>query len=154
MPRGAPERLVPMSTRSPEERRELATRAGKASGKARGEKGVAIRAARIAMSLMPKPTEEVTKALEAAGFDMSKPLTVLTVGMTQLALKASRGDANALGALVDFAGESYAQKQKDEEIEIKRGALELQTKDSEEGPKDQNLNVKIIVDTPDTVTEA
>jgi len=146
MPRGAPERLVPMSSRTPEERRELATRAGKASGKSRGEKGVAIRAARIAMSLMPKPTEEVTKALEAAGFDMSKPLTVLTVGMTQLALKASRGDANALGALVDFAGESYAQKQKDEEIEIKRDSYLLSVDQNNKAPKDLNVNLKYVVD--------
>jgi len=146
MPRGAPERLVPMSSRSPEERRELATRAGKASGKSRGEKGVAIRAARIAMSLMPKPTEEVTKALVDAGFDMSKPLTVLTVGMTQLALKASRGDANALGALVDFAGESYAQKQKDEEIEIKRDSYLLSVDQNNKAPKDLNVNLKYVVD--------
>jgi len=146
MPRGAPERLVPMSSRTPEERRELATRAGKASGKSRGEKGVAIRAARIAMSLMPKPTEEVTKALEAAGFDMSKPLTVLTVGMTQLALKASRGDANALGALVDFAGESYAQKQKDEEIEIKRDSYLLSVDQNNKAPKDLNVTLKYVVD--------
>lgn len=146
MPRGAPERLVPMSSRTPEERRELATRAGKASGKSRGEKGVAIRAARIAMSLMPKPTEEVTKALEAAGFDMSKPLTVLTVGMTQLALKASRGDANALSALVDFAGESYAQKQKDEEIEIKRDSYLLSVDQNNKAPKDLNVTLKYVVD--------
>lgn len=146
MPRGAPERLVPMSSRSPEERRELATRAGKASGKSRGEKGVAIRAARIAMSLMPAPTPEVTKALVDAGFDMSKPLTVLTVGMTQLALKASRGDANALGALVDFAGESYAQKQKDEEIEIKRDSYLLSVDQNNKAPKDLNVNLKYVVD--------
>lgn len=146
MPRGAPERLVPMSSRTPEERRELATRAGKASGKSRGEKGVAIRAARIAMSLMPAPTPEVTKALVDAGFDMSKPLTVLTVGMTQLALKASRGDANALGALVDFAGESYAQKQKDEEIEIKRDSYLLSVDQNNKAPKDLNVTLKYVVD--------
>ena len=146
MPRGAPERLVPMSSRTPEERRELATRAGKASGKSRGEKGVAIRAARIAMSLMPTPTPEVTKALVDAGFDMSKPLTVLTVGMTQLALKASRGDANALGALVDFAGESYAQKQKDEEIEIKRDSYLLSVDQNNKAPKDLNVTLKYVVD--------
>ena len=146
MPRGAPERLVPMSSRTPEERRELATRAGKASGMSRGEKGVAIRAARIAMSLMPAPTPEVTKALVDAGFDMSKPLTVLTVGMTQLALKASRGDANALGALVDFAGESYAQKQKDEEIEIKRDSYLLSVDQNNKAPKDLNVNLKYVVD--------
>jgi hypothetical protein len=135
-----------MSSRTPEERRELATRAGKASGKSRGEKGVAIRAARIAMSLMPAPTPEVTKALVDAGFDMSKPLTVLTVGMTQLALKASRGDANALGALVDFAGESYAQKQKDEEIEIKRDSYLLSVDQNNKAPKDLNVTLKYVVD--------
>lgn len=141
------EHLISMATKTPAERHAFGVMGGKASAKARHEKGIAIRAAQYALKLAPSiRNPEVLQDLTDHGFDVSSKLTVLTVAMTRLAAKAMAGDAGSLEALVNFAGEGYSQKQKDAEIEIKRQTLEAQLKESAQGPRDQNLNVKLIVD--------
>lgn len=145
------EHLVSIATKTPEERHALGVLGGKASAKARHEKGIAIKAAQYALKLAPSIRDKtVLEDLEAHGYDTSSRLTVLTVAMTRLAAKAMAGDSGALEALVNFAGEGYSQKQKDAEIEIKRRSLEAQLKESAQGPRDQNLNVKLIVDEPES----
>lgn len=110
MPRGNTKNLVKNEDLTPEERRRNASKAGKASAKARAEKR---RMQEIARLVLDMPCEEGRlRKLDAMSYDASLDAN-LTVGeraMLAVAKKAMKGDATAFAFLRDTAGEKPADR--------------------------------------------
>ena len=127
MARKQDENLIPNSARTPSERRENATKAGIASGKARRQKKT------VAEYLQKWADSEVSeknkKALEALG--LSEEATNRTLLVVPLIKKASSGDTKALQMALELLGED-----KKKELDIvsnsfsDRGYIVLVTCDS------------------------
>jgi hypothetical protein len=147
--------LIPTLSRPPEERHRIAVKAGIASGKVRREKGIAIKAAQLALKLCPKLTKTNKQELIDSGvINPNDKLTVLTVAFANLAMAAAKGDTKALTSLIEFAGESYSAHQKDTEIDIKKRTLDANIKQSEDEPQDTEINLHIVVDkVPDKASD-
>lgn len=116
MARKQDENLIPNSARTPSERRENATKAGIASGKARRQKKT------VAEYLQKWADSEVSeknkKALEALG--LSEEATNRTLLVVPLIQKASKGDTKALQMALELLGED-----KKKELEIKKLRREI-----------------------------
>ena len=95
--------LIPNSERTPEERRENARKAGKASAAARRRKKTMREAANLLLSL--PPPKEIAKELKnmKVGKDDINNQMVILVAMYQ---EAAKGDVKAATFLRDTAGES------------------------------------------------
>ena len=117
MARKQDENLIPNSARTPSERRENATKAGIASGKARRQKNT------VAEYLKKWADSEVSeknrKALEALG--LSEEATNRTLLVVPLIKKASSGDTKALQMALELLGED-----KKKELEIKKLRREIE----------------------------
>ena len=117
MARKQDENLIPNSARTPSERRENATKAGIASGKARRQKKT------VAEYLKKWADSEVSeknkKALEALG--LSEEATNRTLLVVPLIQKASKGDTKALQMALELLGED-----KKKELEIKKLRREIE----------------------------
>lgn len=117
MARKQDENLIPNSARTPSERRENATKAGIASGKARRQKKT------VAEYLRKWADSEVSeknkKALEALG--LSEEATNRTLLVVPLIQKASKGDTKALQMALELLGED-----KKKELEIKKLRREIE----------------------------
>lgn len=91
------ENLKPNSERTPQERKELATKAGKASGKARAEK--------------KRLKEAVEKVLGMTyKTDDGKSMTGYEMTATALFGKAKDGDVSAFNSIRDLIGEKPTEK--------------------------------------------
>lgn len=97
MPRGNPENMRPTNTLTEEERKEMASRAGKASGKARRNKALLRDCLQI---LMEK------KMLDADG----KKITGAEALSVEVFQKALAGDMKAWELLRDTAGQKPVDK--------------------------------------------
>lgn len=110
MPRGNVKNLVKNEDLKPEERRMNASKAGKASAKARREKRKMQEIAKIVLGM---PCERGRLGdIERIDFEASLDAN-LTVGeraMLSVAKKAMKGDAQALAFLRDTAGEKPVDK--------------------------------------------
>lgn len=97
MPRGNPENMIPLNQRTIEERKEIASRAGKASGKARRNKAMLRDCLQILMEqkMVDKDGKKITGA------------EALSVEVFQ---KALAGDMKAWELLRDTAGQKPADK--------------------------------------------
>lgn len=118
MARKQDENLIPNSARTPSERRENATKAGIASGKARRQKKT------VAEYLRKWADSEVSgeknkKALQALG--LSEEATNRTLLVIPLIKKASGGDMKAMQMVIELLGED---KKKD--LEIKKLTQEIE----------------------------
>ena len=118
MARKQDENLIPNSARTPSERRENATKAGIASGKARRQKKT------VAEYLRKWADSEVSgeknkKTLQALG--LSEEATNRTLLVIPLIKKASSGDTKAMQMVLELLGED-----KKKELEIKKLRREIE----------------------------
>jgi hypothetical protein len=111
------ENLIPNSARTPSERRENATKAGIASGKARRQKKTVAEYLRKWAD--GEVSEKNKKALEALG--LSEEATNRTLLVVPLIQKASKGDTKALQMALELLGED-----KKKELEIKKLRREIE----------------------------
>ena len=123
MARKQDENLIPNSARTPSERRENATKAGIASGKARRQKKT------VAEYLQKWADGEVSeknkKALEALG--LSEEATNRTLLVVPLIQKASKGDTKALQMVLELLGEDKAKEQQIKKLEAEIELLKAET---------------------------
>ena len=117
MARKQDENLIPNSARTPSERRENATKAGIASGKARRQKKTV--AEYLKKWADGEVNEKNKKALEALG--LSEEATNRTLLVVPLIQKASKGDIKALQMALELLGED-----KKKELEIKKLRREIE----------------------------
>ena len=117
MARKQDENLIPNSARTPSERRENATKAGIASGKARRQKKTVAEYLRKWAD--GEVSEKNKKALEALG--LSEEATNRTLLVVPLIQKASKGDVKALQMALELLGED-----KKKELEIKKLRREIE----------------------------
>ena len=117
MARKQDENLIPNSARTPSERRENATKAGIASGKARRQKKTVAEYLRKWAD--GEVSEKNKKALEALG--LSEEATNRTLLVVPLIQKASSGDTKALQMALELLGED-----KKKELEIKKLRREIE----------------------------
>ena len=123
--------LVPNSRRTPSERRELASKAGKASGEARRRKK-SMREKMMLLLSMPAADNDVEE-LEALGIapeDMDNEMVIVKA----LFLRAADGDVKAIHEIrnllgIDDAAEELKlrrkdSKRKDKELELKEKTFE------------------------------
>ena len=123
--------LVPNSQRTPSERRELASKAGKASGEARRRKK-SMREKMMLLLSMPAADNDVEE-LEALGIapeDMDNEMVIVKA----LFLRAADGDVKAIREIrnllgIDDAAEELKlrrkdSKRKDKELELKEKTFE------------------------------
>jgi len=109
------ENLIPMNRRTKSERREIASKGGKASGEARRKKRDMRQAAEMLLNMPVSNKQSTMKAtLTALGIneeDMDYSMGVLAAMLVQ----AANGNVKAATFLRDTAGQNPAQ-QRDEEI--------------------------------------
>ena len=117
MARKQDENLIPNSARTPSERRENATKAGIASGKARRQKKTVAEYLRKWAD--GEVSEKNKKALEALG--LSEEATNRTLLVVPLIQKAIKGDTKALQMALELLGED-----KKKELEIKKLRREIE----------------------------
>lgn len=117
MARKQDENLIPNSARTPSERRENATKAGIASGKARRQKKTVAEYLRKWAD--GEVSEKDKKELEALG--LSEEATNRTLLVVPLIQKASKGDTKALQMALELLGED-----KKKELEIKKLRREIE----------------------------
>lgn len=94
--------LIPNEARTPEERRENARKAGKASGIARRKKRTMREVAEM-VATMELKDPKMLSALHAAGFE--DPITNEDAAFFGLLRKAQTGDPSALKLLAEMRGQ-------------------------------------------------
>ena len=109
--------------RTPNERRELARRAGEASGEARRKKANFRKTLNLLLSAKIE-NEELTPFLESLGIDSTLE-SAINMAMIKKALK---GDVKAYEAVARFAGQYEVP---DEDIELKRARKQQITGENE-----------------------
>lgn len=97
------ENLIPMSERTEEEQRAIASKGGKASGAARRKKRNAKNAARLILNL--PASEAIEKNLKSLGVK-EEDFTNMVAIMARAFTKAMSGDISAMSFLIDMAGAS------------------------------------------------
>ena len=95
--------LIPNSERTPEERREIATAGGKASGVSRRRKRSLKEAADLFLSMPVTDTRTFNK-MAKAGIDVDDADYQMAV-IVGLTIQATKGDAKAAKAVFDLLGE-------------------------------------------------
>lgn len=111
------------NNRTPNERRELAKRAGEASGEARRERANFRKTLNLLLSAKIE-NEELTPFLESLGIDSTLE-SAINMAMIKKALK---GDVKAYEAVARFAGQYEVP---DEDIELKRARKQQITGENE-----------------------
>ena len=97
------ENLIPMSERSKEEVRTLASKGGKKSGEVRRKKRDAKNAARLILNLTA--AEGVQKNLEAMGVEEEDHTNMVAI-MARAFQKAMTGDVGAMNFLMEMSAQS------------------------------------------------
>lgn len=111
------------NNRTPNERRELAKRAGEASGEARRKRANFRKTLNLLLSAKIE-NEELTPFLESLGIDSTLE-SAINMAMIKKALK---GDVKAYEAVARFAGQYEVP---DEDIELKRARKQQLTGENE-----------------------
>lgn len=102
--------LLKMSELTPSQRRANASKAGKASAKARRERMAMRDEARFILGLLVDNGEDYTpEAVKSMAELNGKAITIQTAAMLAVANKAIKGDVKALEYLRDTAGEKPAE---------------------------------------------
>lgn len=117
MPRGNPENLVKKEDLTPEERRENARKAGKASGEARRRKRD-MKASFEALFEM-QAGDKYVKAFRKQGFDVPDNLTNEQALTLSMLAKSISGDSRMASLVMDIMGEKHSDKLKERELDIK-----------------------------------
>lgn len=95
--------LIPTTALTEKERREMASRAGKASGKARAQKKTLRELAEI-IGQMPVKNPKTIAIMQKAGFDTDQMTNDMAM-MLGLQLKAQSGDPSAAKLLSELRGQ-------------------------------------------------
>lgn len=105
----AQEDLIPMSERTKEEQKEIATKGGIASGEARRKKKLIKEQLELLLSL-PLKDKNVQRKIEALGVDSDNidNQMAMIIGIWQ---KAIKGDVNAFNSIQASVGEAPVTKQ-------------------------------------------
>lgn len=109
MGRPNPEKLIPNSARTPQERRERAAKMGRASGEARRRKKT-MREALEMLMYHTELSETAKNMLEAEGIKDVDNMTHQMVITRSLIAKAEAGDVQAYNAICAMIGEKPAEK--------------------------------------------
>lgn len=117
MPRGNKNNLIKNEDLTPEQRRENASKAGKASGEARKKQNEMKKAARLLLGMpLPESQESLRKVLKSFGVqdkDMDYNMGLIAAVM----VKALKGDAIAAKFVRDSAGYNPELELKEEQFE-------------------------------------
>ena len=100
--------LVPNSARTPKERREIARKAGIASGEARRRKKT-CRDFFMQLREMPVNDEKLIAAMKRAGFTNNDDLTYGAAMAMQTMIKAMKGNSQMMRLAYEMMGENQTQ---------------------------------------------
>lgn len=116
------ENLIPGNKRSKEEVREIGSKGGKASVKARREKKALrqILESCLSMRISEIEDESVRRTIQAAANSTDGSITIGEAIMNGLVMQAIKGSPKAVGLILDTMGESPAMQIKREELKIKQ----------------------------------
>lgn len=125
--------LIPTTALTEKERREMASRAGKASGKARAQKKTLRELAEI-VGQMPVKNPKTIAIMQKAGFNTEQMTNDMAM-MLGLQLKAQSGDPSAAKLLSELRGQ-YSTRVEVEPVQPKplidlTDAIEGETKEGE-----------------------
>lgn len=109
------ENLIPLNERTKEEQREIASKGGKASGKARLRKRTMREAVNLIMNAPATPLQK--DLLLQYGID-ERDCTLMTVMMVKMVLMATEGDIKAAEFVRDTLGENPRFKLYEKRIEL------------------------------------
>ena len=131
--------LIPNEERTPEERRENARKAGKASGAARRRKKAMRQAAADLLNMnisgsQSEVTNVIKQRLRAFGYD-PEDATFQDAMLVGVMMKAIKGDVRASEFMRDTAGNNPALNMRKEELKVKKAELELKRKALLDGSK-------------------
>lgn len=116
--------LKPNSSRTPDERRELAAKAGKASGEARRRKRDAQQAAKLILNLPALGNYKLN--LESLGIPEEEHTNMAAVMARMLTKAVGSGDAKAARFLIDVVGGDAKNKLERERIKLEKERLEFE----------------------------
>lgn len=122
--------LIPNSERTPSERRELASKAGKASGEARRRKRDAQQAAKLILNLPVQGASEQT--LESMGVEESDFTNMVALMARMYAKAMGQGDSGAARFLVDMTGGDERRKIERDRLKLERERFEFERKKYED----------------------
>ena len=143
--------LVPNSERTPEERRELAVKAGKASGEARRRKRDAQQAAKLILNLPVQGKYEQT--LESMGVN-DNDFTNMVALMARMYSKAiGQGDSGAARFLIDMTGGDERRNIERERLKLERERLEFEKKKYEDERSHESVSSDAVNDWIESVME-
>lgn len=139
------ENLIPIKERTTSERREITSKAGKASGKARRRKKAMRQAAAslLNMELSGAKGDSINKVrqlLRSFGLDEDEA-TFQDAMLVSVMIKALKGDVQATAFLRDTAGENPQLGMRKEELKLRKEELKLKRDalmGGENGDRDEN----------------
>ncbi len=132
--------LKPNSSRTPKERRELASKAGRASGEARRRKRDAQQAAKLILSLPAIGNYKLN--IEALGIPEEESTNMAVVMARMFTKAAGSGDASAARFLIDMVGGDAKNKLERERVKLEKERLEFERYkyECEQGKKTSSSN--------------
>jgi len=116
MPRGNIDNLINNDDLTPEERRESASRAGKASGEARRRKREMKKTLESLLEM--QATNKNKRAFEKLGYEADKLTNEQALALSLIA-KSISGDTRAASLVIDILGERHSDQMKERELELK-----------------------------------
>mgnify|MGYP006886759325 CR=1 FL=1 len=122
--------LISNSERTPKERRELAVKAGKASGEARRRKRDAQQAAKLILNLPVQGASEQT--LESMGVDENDFTNMVALMARMYAKAMGQGDSGAARFLIDMTGGDERRNIEREHLKLERERLDFEKKKYED----------------------
>lgn len=108
--------LIPLNARTKEEQREIASKGGKASGKARRKKKTLQEIAQMFL-YMPVNDEKLNKILDDVGIPRAEQTYILVMVFQQIR-KAANGDLKAAEFIRETVGENPRLKLYERKLEI------------------------------------
>lgn len=116
MPRGNVDNLINNDDLTPEQRRESASRAGKASGEARRRKREMKKTLESLLEM--QATNKNKRAFEKLGYEADKLTNEQALALSLIA-KSISGDTRAASLVIDILGERHSDQMKERELELK-----------------------------------
>ncbi len=143
--------LKPNSERTPSERRELAAKAGRASGEARRRKRDAQAAAKLILNLPALGSHESN--LDAMGVDEGDFTNLVAMMARMYAKAAGQGDVGAARFLVETMGGDEKRKLERDRFKLERERFEFEKEKYEQERSGANAASDVVKDWIDAVIE-
>ena len=109
--------LKPFTELTEKERREMARKAGKASGEARRRKRDMKESIEALFAM--QTSDKYIKAFKKQGFDVPENLTNEQAMAISMVAKSIAGDTRAANLVMDILGEKHHDKMKERELELR-----------------------------------